>query len=328
MSSIASHHAGRVSLQMTLRDDSVSATGDHAGSARVLHQQASLKAFETQEHGMLRPHWLAIDVGNSRIKLALFEARAEASGAALLPTCWAGWTVALGETPPWRQILEAIANRSRPLMSVIAGSNQAGVDSVVRAWPSALGRPPCIVRSSENFPLKIAVDEPRRVGLDRVLNAVAAATVTGRKTPAVIVDCGTATTVDLVDSDGTFLGGAILPGFALSAQALHHYTEVLPLVAIEDIVQVDTAAGGHPALGKNTRAAIMSGIFWGQVGAVRELVHRLRMSAQGEAQLILAGGGSRLLIPHLADATHYPYLALQGLVLVAASGRATCAEVL
>ena len=141
-------------------------------------------------------------------------------------------------------------------------------------------------------------------------HSLADAVITQKQQPAVIVDCGTATTINLMRADGAFLGGAILPGFALCSQALHHYTEVLPLVSIAQIVNVSPETQGHAALGKNTQAAIMSGIFWGQVGAIRELTARLRDQVKGEPQLLLSGGGSRLLVPHLTGATHYPYLAL------------------
>ena len=264
-----------------------------------------------------RPAWLAVDVGNSRVKFVLFgdDFATSPSG---LPECLAAWSLALDQPIPWQDIQQAVERVASAVRPVIAGSNQSGVDRVIAAWPEALSPKPHVVRSSEGFPLEIAVDQPRRVGLDRVLSAVAAAVITRKQQPAVIVDCGTATTINLMRADGAFLGGAILPGFALSSQALHHYTEVLPLVSIAQIVDVSPETQGHAALGKNTQAAIMSGIFWGQVGAVRELTARLREQVDGEPRLLLSGGGSRLLVPHLTGATHYPYLALQGLVLVAA----------
>lgn len=268
-------------------------------------------------------NWLAVDVGNSRVKFVLFSEALDRKPDEL-PEALAAWTVALGQPLPWQDLHLTVKRLTRGVHAVIAGSNQKAVDRIVEAWPETLSHRPCLVRSSEGFPLEILVDEPRRVGLDRVLTSVAAAVITRKQRPAVIVDCGTATTVNLMRADGAFLGGAILPGFALSSQALHHYTEVLPLVSIEEIVNIDIEHHGHAPLGKNTRQAIMSGIFWGQVGAVRELVQRLSRETEGDPQVLLSGGGSRLLVPHLPNAVHYPYLALQGLVLVAAAGRATC----
>lgn len=267
--------------------------------------------------------WLAVDVGNSRVKFVLFNEPLDRAAPAL-PEALAAWTVALGQPIPWQDLQITVKRLTTGVHAVIAGSNQKAVDRIVEAWPETLSHRPCLVRSSEGFPLEILVDEPRRVGLDRVLSAVAAAVITTKQRPAIIVDCGTATTVNLMRADGAFLGGAILPGFALMSQALHHYTEVLPLVSIEEIVSIDGEHRGHAPLGKNTKQAIMSGIFWGQVGAVRELVQRLSKEVDGTPDVLLSGGGSRLLVPHLTTATHYPYLALQGLVLVAAAGRATC----
>ena len=85
--------------------------------------------------------------------------------------------------------------------------------------------------------------------------------------PAIIVDSGTATTVDAVDADGVFLGGAILPGFGLLARSLQRYTALLPLITLEEL-----GTGPPPAVGRDTTAAIKSGLFFGQLGAVRELV--------------------------------------------------------
>ncbi len=267
--------------------------------------------------------WLAVDVGNSRVKFVLFNEPLYRASLEL-PEALAAWTVALGQPIPWQDLHLTVKRLTNGVHAVIAGSNQKAVDRIVEAWPETLSHRPCLVRSSEGFPLEILVDEPRRVGLDRVLSAVAAAVITAKRRPAIIVDCGTATTVNLMRADGAFLGGAILPGFALMSQALHHYTEVLPLVSIEEIVSIDGEYRGHAPLGKNTKQAIMSGIFWGQLGAVRELVQRLSQEVEGSPDVLLSGGGSRLLVPHLTTATHYPYLALQGLVLVAAAGRATC----
>lgn len=276
---------------------------------------------------MTTRYWLAVDVGNSRVKFVLFQdpvVNENSVARVVLPEAMAAWTVALDQPLPWQDLQLTVKRMTTGVHAVIAGSNQQAVNRIVEAWPESLSHRPCLVRSSEGFPLKILVDEPRRVGLDRVLSAVAAAIITQKQRPAVVVDCGTATTINLIRADGAFLGGSILPGFALMSQALHHYTEVLPLVSIEEIVTIDPQWQGHAPVGKNTKQAIMSGIFWGQVGAVRELVQRLTRECDQEPVILLSGGGSRLLVPHFPTATHYPYLALQGLVLVAAAGRATC----
>jgi type III pantothenate kinase len=127
----------------------------------------------------------------------------------------------------------------------------------------------------------------------------------------IIVDSGTATTVDVISTTGAFEGGAILPGFQLCSRALHQYTALLPRISNDEIV-------GEPpaALGKNTRDALRSGLFWGQLGAVRELIRHLRETLPSEATIVVTGGAGRLIAPQLPGALHYPYLALQGLVIV------------
>jgi type III pantothenate kinase len=280
--------------------------------------------------------WLAVDVGNSRIKVGLFETThcirttsakiasdSEREDIAGLPRCIDFRSVPLKASVPWDELFDDHAVGSQ-LNGVIVGSNQRGVDEVVSDWPDWLQKP-VVIRSSEFFPIDIQVDEPRRVGLDRLLNAVAADAVRDSDKQAIIVDCGTATTVDLVSS-GSFCGGAILPGFTLCARALNQYTEVLPLISMNELFDLPPSEDCHPVLGSNTQAAIMSGVFWGQIGAVRELInrlnHRQKKSDSDEETLpevLLTGGGARLLVPYFANAIHCPFLPLQGLVLAAAN---------
>jgi type III pantothenate kinase len=287
--------------------------------------------------------WLAVDVGNSRIKVGLFDVSGSASESpritesgsqvvhsAGLPECVGFHSSPLDESVDWDSVIEDHGTATS-FRCVIVGSNQHGVDRVVAEWPKWLAKP-VVMRSSKSLELDIQVDEPQRVGLDRLLNAAAANVVREAGQPAIIVDCGTATTVDLVSASGSFCGGAILPGFTLCARALNQYTEVLPLISMSELFDLPPSEDCHPALGSNTQAAIMSGVFWGQIGAVRELIVRLsRQQLPGRQQeftidgddsrhkLLLTGGGARLLAPYFADAIHYPFLPLQGLVCAAAS---------
>jgi len=240
-----------------------------------------------------------------------------------LPRCVNFRSVPLKRPVPWDELFDDQSTGSSS-KGVIVGSNQRGVDQVVSDWPNWLQKP-VVIRNSESFPITVGVDEPQRVGLDRLLNAVAADNVRRPAEEAIIVDCGTATTVDLVSSSGVFCGGAILPGFTLCARALNQYTEVLPLISMNELFDLPPSEDCHTALGTNTQAAIMSGVFWGQVGAVRELINRLpdhrKSNGGNEAppKILLTGGGSRLLIPYFANATPCPYLPLQGLILAAAN---------
>lgn len=251
---------------------------------------------------------LAIDAGNTRIKLGLF-AWSNARLPGELPSCVERAVVLSHEPIPWELLAQWQSAAGGWQPAVIAGSNPRDVERVQADWPSSMGPVPHIVSNTGDFPLPIRVDEPRRVGIDRLLNAVAVNELRSAGRPAVIVDSGTATTVDVVAEDGTFVGGAILPGLALSAKALHEYTALLPLVSVLELGQEIPEP-----LGRNTRAAIRSGLFWGQLGAVRELIER---QASAEADVFVTGGGGALLAAHLPRARFESHLPLQGLVLVA-----------
>lgn len=254
------------------------------------------------------PRLLTIDVGNSRIKFGLFDRSARAE-VGVLPQCDRSLAVAIDAPIPWDTVASWIDGRFSS--AVVAGANPRGIAKVLDGWTETSGPPPRVIDDGTRFPLEIRVDEPRKVGIDRLLNAVAANVVRLAGQPAVIVDTGTATTVDLVSAGGAFEGGAILPGFELCARALHHYTALLPLLSIEEL-----ASEPHPPLGRNTRAALRSGLFWGQLGAVRELIGRMA-KPDGTPLVFLTGGGAGLLAPHLPQARWEPHLALQGIALVA-----------
>ena len=213
------------------------------------------------------------------------------------------------EPIPWEILQSWKAAASDWRRPVIAGSDPNGVERLTAEWPEAIGSSPRHISNTADLPLTIEVDEPRRVGIDRLLNAIAVNQLRAADRPAVVVDSGTATTVDLISADGAFAGGAILPGLALSAKGLHEYTALLPLVSVAELGQATPEA-----LGRNTRAAIRSGLFWGQLGAVKELIER-----QGgtEADVVVTGGGGALLAEHLPRASFEPHLSLQGLVLAA-----------
>src|SRR6185436_9148397 len=100
-------------------------------------------------------------------------------------------------------------------------------------------------------------------------------------------------TVDLVGSDGAFEGGVILPGFHMSAEALDS-ADLLPLVAF-------SPADPPPAVvGKDTQSAIRSGLFWGAVGAVREIIERMKLDLPQEADVFVTGGDLRQLVEHVS----------------------------
>lgn len=165
---------------------------------------------------------------------------------------------------------------------------------------------------ARDLPLTVQVDYPDRVGMDRLAAAVAVNAVRLPHSPAIVVDAGTAITVDLVDANGSFQGGVILPGMRITAAALAEKTDLLPLV------DPQLGQGAPPVLGKSTESAIRSGLFWGAVGAVKEVVARLSQDSTTPPQLFLTGGGAGQLVRWVrADGVFVPHLVLSGILLAA-----------
>jgi type III pantothenate kinase len=127
--------------------------------------------------------------------------------------------------------------------------------------------------------IEVALDNPREVGADRLVNAVGARTFI--EGALLLVDSGTATTFDLISAKGEFLGGAIAPGMYLALQALHDTAAKLPRIAIEK---------PKATIGTNTVSAMQSGIFWGYVGLIDGLVSRIK-NEYSEALTVIGTGG-------------------------------------
>lgn len=182
--------------------------------------------------------------------------------------------------------------------------------TIVRALRRATGVAPLTLDATAPHGLAIGYREPARLGADRVAAALGARARFPNEN-LLVVDFGTATTVTALRRDGALLGGAILPGLTLAAQSLHARTAQLPLIP---------ARAPRRALGRAPEEAIASGVFFGQVGAVRELVARLRREAFGRARVrIVATGGHAPLFraENLFD-VHAPHLVLEGLRAFAA----------
>jgi type III pantothenate kinase len=252
---------------------------------------------------------IAVDVGNTRIKVGRFipppddEPDRGPVGQQFLAT-------PLSESVPWETVRSW---STKPVPLVIAGSNPAVMDEVSRRWQQATGELAWVLRDRQKLPLKTSVESPERVGLDRLLNAIAANAWRPHGRPAVVIDTGTATTVDLVTAQGVFAGGAILPGLALSAKALHQYTALLPQLSLTDL-----GPDLPSPLGRNTRDALRSGLFWGQVGAIRQLVADLSHSDPVQPVppwVVLTGGGAPWLSRALQVDRVASSLAMVGLVL-------------
>jgi type III pantothenate kinase len=165
---------------------------------------------------------------------------------------------------------------------------------------------PIIVGPGIKTGIYIKTDNPKEVGADRIVNAIAAYKLYGG--PVIIVDFGTATTFCAVNKDGVYLGGAIAPGIEISAEALAEKTAKLP--------KIEVTKPQH-SIGSNTITAMKSGIFFGYLGLTNELIRRFKREL-GEDSLVVATGGQAELIGNecnLIDKIN-PFLTLKGLYLV------------
>jgi type III pantothenate kinase len=260
---------------------------------------------------------LAVDIGNSAAKAALVE------GSTILEAGRLDTSSASAD-----DLLDGLR--------VLAGAGEQAPSgilavSVVDRWTERLERAaqvldlPLTVVAASHIPISTALVRPDTTGPDRLLAAWAALSLYG--SPVIVVDLGTATTVDVVDVDGFFQGGAILPGLGLAAAALAEGTARLPRVEL---------LLPREAIGGDTVAAIQSGVIIGHIGAVRELARRmhLRVDPGGHAvrptRVIVTGGHSAAAwanaawrtslapeLPAIADVLD-PDLLLKGLGMLAA----------
>ncbi|GAB2178900.1 type III pantothenate kinase [Dongia sp. agr-C8] len=153
--------------------------------------------------------------------------------------------------------------------------------------------------------IQVKMDIPvSTVGADRLANAVGGH-ITYRK-PLIIVDFGTATTFDVADGEGNYLGGAISPGINLSVEILHSATAMLPRIAVERPARV---------IGKSTTEAMQSGIFWGYVGLVEGMVQRITTEFGSDLAVVATGGLAPLFVGVTPVIHHLdPDITMRGLV--------------
>ena len=154
--------------------------------------------------------------------------------------------------------------------------------------------------------IRIRVDNPREVGADRIVNAVAAHDRFGG--PLVVVDFGTATTFDCISERGDYLGGAIAPGLKISADALFQRTARLPRVELTETTET---------IATNTVASMQAGLYWGYVGLVEKLARRCKDELPGSPRCIATGAMAHLISRACAEIDEVDdALTLRGLVLV------------
>lgn len=251
---------------------------------------------------------LAVDAGNTNVVFALFEG----------PEIRARWRIATDprrtgdEYAVWllqlmeiegidreavtRMIVGTVVPRARHNLEVL-GEKYFGTSPMFAGEGGA----------AWDFP--IDVDEPRSLGEDRALNAIAAHAA--HPGDLIVIDFGTATTFDVVDFNGAYKGGIIAPGINLSLDALVNNTAKLPRIAIE-------APRNRSVTGRNTEDQMLIGVFWGYVAMMEGLIARLRAEIGRPAKVIATGGLALLFDKHteIFDSVDTD-LTLTGLALLA-----------
>jgi type III pantothenate kinase len=168
-----------------------------------------------------------------------------------------------------------------------------------------LGSPALIVGHNVRRPILLAVESPESVGIDRVCSAAAA--YDQIRAACAIASFGTAITIDCVNSEGVFMGGAILPGLALQAKSLHTGTAMLPEATIQ-------ATGS--VYGTTTEQAISNGVLYGVAGALREIIERYATDLKTWPRLVATGGNAELVCRQCDFVDHLvPDLCVRGISL-------------
>ena len=148
-----------------------------------------------------------------------------------------------------------------------------------------------------NLGIDIHIDEPSELGADRIVNAVGANDL--YEGPLIIIDFGTATTFDITESDGSYAGGLIVPGINLSLEALYNAASRLPRITIEPQPKSKTLNDTYSIIGKSTKTAMRSGIFWGYIGLIEGIIERVKGEYNIPVQTVATGG----LAPVFAGST-------------------------
>jgi type III pantothenate kinase len=243
----------------------------------------------------------AVDIGNTHTVLGVFD------GSELM----AHWRVSTrrgATSDEWtilvRSLLDTGKITATRIQGMIVASVVPNLDSIAREIGRRLFATDVLfVAPGIKTGLPIHYENPHEVGADRIVNSVAALHKYGA--PVIIVDFGTATTFDVVGREGAYLGGVIVPGLSISAEALFQRAARLARVEIREPQHV---------IGRNTEESIQSGLFHGYLGLVEGLAGRIREEIGADAPLVATGGLASIFEGHLPRCRAVdPDLTLDGL---------------
>jgi type III pantothenate kinase len=251
---------------------------------------------------------LAIDIGNTNIVLGVFDGE-------VLVQSWRLQTLRERTSDELGLLVDGLFAHNRidraRIRGVILGSVVPPLTGTLRAMVQQyFGIEAVNVEPGVNTHMPILYENPAEVGADRIVNAVAAYEKYGRagRQPLIVVDFGTATTLDAITAKGEYLGGAICPGVQISADALFQRAARLPRIDVRKPSRI---------VGRTTVGAMESGLFYGYVGMVEGLVRRMGDELGGNAISIATGGLADVIAPETPLIQHVdPDLTLHGLRLV------------
>ena len=248
---------------------------------------------------------LVIDVGNTNITLGVFK-KEELLGTFRMTTKLPRTSDEYGIM--LKELIERQGISSKDINAVIIASV---VPDIMHSLGSAMikyfGIKPVIVSAGIKTGIRIVTENPKQVGADRIVDAVAAYTLYGG--PVIVIDFGTATTYDIVGPDATFEGAVIAPGIRTSAQAMWGQAAMLPAIEIK---KPDTI------LAKETVSSMQAGIVFGQIGQVEYIVERIRRESGYRDAKVVASGGLGNIIARETEAidVYDPQLTLKGLRII------------
>ncbi len=220
---------------------------------------------------------LAVDIGNTNVKLGVFDRDR-------LVATWNLATDTHTTADEYGATLVNLMEREKIVSSEITGVVLCGVvppllHTFVQLCTKYLQTKPLIVEAGVKTGMRISLDNPREVGPDRVVGAVAAQNLYGK--PLVVIDLGTATTFDVVSEEGDYLGGAIAPGIGIASEALFARTAALPRIELVRPKQV---------IGRNTVTAMQSGIIFGYIDLIEGMIRRIEHELGSKVRVVATGG--------------------------------------
>lgn len=248
---------------------------------------------------------IAIDIGNTNIDIGFYLEDEEQSITSIPGRSRSKLTDHLKSA--WRQIpvVEGSTEEKRNGAIVVSSVKPAWTEVIRQIVADELGEEICVIGEDIPLPMSLWVDEPDKVGTDRVVSAAAAYAVV--EDAVVVADFGTALTIDLVDANGVFLGGVICPGFEISAKTLEQNTAQLPKTKI---------SRPNAPYGKNTADAINCGLYYSAIGTLEEVIRRYAEEIGRWPQTVITGAAAKTIKDDCSFIDSFvPSLVVKGIVL-------------